>query len=185
MMVVNPELDCKGPEDNLLEPSQISITEKVKVIEKEPKIETSGITSGDIRTELDSELEQEIVETVGHKLSSGLKMLVIQASSDVVQDALKVLRTTKNVKNKAGLLRRAIENQWKPSAAAKTEKKFTLDPDFDEWWGYAKQLGLVLGSELQGDEFLIYSAPSGTPYPYGEIRSMFSMSWLKRKIQAE
>ena len=133
---------------------------------------------------LDTEVEQEIVETVGHKLSSSLRNLVIQASIEVIQDALTILRTTKNVKNKAGLLRRAIENQWKPSAAAKTEKKFKLDPDFDEWWGYAKQLGLVMGSELKGDQFWIYAAPGGEPIPYAEIRSMFSMNWLKRRIQS-
>ena len=125
-----------------------------------------------------------MVSSEGHKLSSSLRGLVIQASIEVIQDALTILRTTKNVKNKAGLLRRAIENQWKPSAAAKTEKKFKLDPDFDEWWGYAKQLGLVMGSELKGDQFWIYAAPGGEPIPYAEIRSMFSMNWLKRRIQS-
>ena len=175
VMVVDPEISCKGFQESSLDESQVSGREEVEV-EAEIGVEVKN------EVELDPELEQEIVESVGHRLSSGLKMLVIQASSDVIQDALTILRNTKNVKNKAGLLRRAIEKGWKPSAAAKSEKKFTLDPDFDEWWGYAKQLGLVMGSELKDGEFWIYSAPKGTPQLYGEMRSMFSMSWLKKQL---
>lgn len=133
--LVNPATDCKGRDENSGE--SCSQVNEVKTIEPE--------------------LEQEVIQTVGHNISLNLKLLIANATESVVRDALTILKTGKNIKNKAGLLRRAIENKWKPSAAT-IEKKFKLDPDFEEWWGHAKRLGLVLGSEVKDNQLWIYDA---------------------------
>ena len=126
---------------------------------------------------IDPELEQEIVESVGHRLSLSLRLLILNASTEVVQDALKILQTGKNIKNKAGLLRRAIENKWKPSAAA-IAPKFKLDPEFDQWWKLAKQQGIVIGSERRDNQLWVYDAQAQA-IPYDQMRQLFPLESLR------
>jgi hypothetical protein len=136
--------------------------------------------------DINPELEQEIVQTVGHKISANLKQLIAQTKLEIVLDALKVVKHNiqkQTCKNPAGLLTTAIRREWKPSAASlSSENNVTLDPDFSEWFDAAKALGLVMGSELKGGQLWIYATPEGKPQPYEEMRSMFSMSWLKKRL---
>ncbi len=135
--------------------------------------------------ELDPELESEVTEVVGHKISASLKKLIIETTAEAVTDALNVVKESqhkKQCKNPTGLLRTALEKTWKPSVDFLSEQKKQLDSDFGEWFDLMKQAGLAIASEKRDDELWIHSIPGKPPTLYSELRSMFTMRYLHQKL---
>ncbi|NJN23721.1 MAG: hypothetical protein HC810_04110 [Acaryochloridaceae cyanobacterium RL_2_7] len=57
-----------------------------------------------------------------------------------------------------------------------------MDPDFHDWFDLMKQLGLAMASELKDGTLWIHCAPGQPPTLYEELRPMFSISYLNRKL---
>ena len=121
------------------------------------------------------------MKELGHKLSKSFRELIANSPVEVIKDALVVLRTATNVKNKSGYFRTALERRFKPSADKLQAEKNKLDPDFNEWFDLMKQAGLAVASELKGDDLWIHSIAGKPPTLYEELRSMFSLGYLKRR----
>ena len=131
--------------------------------------------------DINPELENEIVKELGHKLSRSFRELIANSPIEVIKDALIVLRTATNVKNKSGYFRVALERRFKPSDDKIQAEKNKPDPDFKEWFDLMKQAGLAMASELRDGDLWIHSIPGKPPTLYEELRSMFSLGYLKRK----
>ena len=168
------------------EPETVEVKEvPVKTVKKVVPRPVKKSDKPQPQPELDPALEAEIVKTVGHNIGVSLKKLALNASLEVIQNALAVVRTTANPRNKAGLLYRAIQGRWFPSSTAAERQEQKLDPDFNEWWGYIQKLGLAVASVREEGQLLIYPAHNSLPHPYDEFRAMFPMSWLKKELQLE
>ena len=177
----NLEFSAEVDEPETIEVKEIPVKKVKKVIPRPVKKSDKPQP----QAELDPALEAEIVKTVGHNIGVSLKKLVFDASLEVVQNALAVVKTTANPRNKAGLLYRAIEGRWFPSSTAVEREEQKLDPDFNEWWGYIQKLGFAVASVKQDGQLLIYATHNSVPETYDEFRAMFPMSWLKKKLQLE
>ena len=146
-----------------------------RMIEK-PKADCKG------QEDLDPEIEQEIVKEIGHQLSKSFRELIANSPMEAIQNALVILRQGKDIKNKAGYFRAALQKRFKPSADKIQSENNRLDPDFHDWFDLMKQLGLAMASELQDGTLWIHCSPGNPPTLYEELRPMFSMSYLKRKL---
>ena len=131
--------------------------------------------------DINPELENEIVKELGHKLSRSFRELIANSPIEAIKDALIVLRTATNVKNKSGYFRVALGKRFKPSDYKIQAEKNKPDPDFKEWFDLMKQQRLAMASELRDGDLWIHSIPGKPPTLYEEMRSMFSLGYLKRK----
>jgi len=117
-------------------------------------------------------------EDSGVHLHPKLKQFLLEATLDVVKDAIAVVKEAKargNLKNPAGLLIEAIKNQWKPSVVAEVAQNLSENylPTFLEWYEQAIASGLVedmpvnhLSKDQHGDFLVRLRKPGmfGAPY---------------------
>jgi hypothetical protein len=129
------------------------------------------------------EIVAKIVETIAPTpLNQNIRKQLLQTQADVLHDAIALVNQQKaqgKAKNPAGLLVRAIQNNWKPNPVQDTT--YSLPDDFNEWFELAKKAGLVISSSvLEGVLCIFTNAHEWEPYE--DFRAGFGIPWLRKTL---
>jgi hypothetical protein len=176
-----------GDDRNLEIQSNLEIQEPARSLQVKPKLKTKQtlnspthqIAPAPIPAEIEAQVMSAIAPTPLHQ---NLRKQVLQAQIDVLQDAITLVQQQKSaghIKNPAGLLVKAIQNQWKPNQPDASSPP--LPEDFNEWFDLARSRGLVLASTLK-DGILCVCTSAQKWEPYEDFRAAFSLPWLRRSL---
>ncbi len=109
---------------------------------------------------------------MGIRLSKKLNELIDSLQKEEVLNALSAveeyLATGKQVKSKAGLFRKALEEKWTPNLMNEERQFNQVKESFGEWYKLAKNEGLVQAS-MGTKEGIMVLEPTGEWTPYEEI----------------
>ncbi|NJM74876.1 MAG: PadR family transcriptional regulator [Acaryochloridaceae cyanobacterium RU_4_10] len=152
-----------------------------------PKLKTENVPNLNIETiyaaPIPAEIETKILETIAPSpLNQNIRNQVMQAQSDVILDAVSLVNQQKaqgKAKNPAGLLVKAIQNNWKPNAIQ--ENVYSIPDDFNEWFDLARKSGLAIASSLINGVLCVYTNAHRWE-PYENFRAGFSLPWLKKTL---
>ncbi|MBW4473963.1 MAG: hypothetical protein KME45_26855 [Stenomitos rutilans HA7619-LM2] len=134
-------------------------------------------------------------EQTGVRLNPHLIKVVVSATTTAVKDAIAALKERMQngrVKNPAGFLRQAIENQWQPNSRQNTalgsnssagnEKQRSAPPGFNEWYDLASAIGLVRGATMLDGVQYVYTNLDKQEV-WEEFSGMFPMTELKEFVK--
>ncbi|MDR9404903.1 MAG: hypothetical protein RI580_15860, partial [Halothece sp. Uz-M2-17] len=112
------------------------------------------------------------LKEVGIRLSKKLNELIDSLQKEEVLNALSAveeyLATGKQVKSRAGLFRKALEENWTPNLTDEERQFNQVKESFAEWYKLAKNEGLVQAS-MGTKEGIMVLEPTGEWTPYEEI----------------
>ncbi len=112
------------------------------------------------------------LKEVGIRLSKKLNELIDSLQKEEVLNALSAveeyLATGKQVKSKAGLFRKALEENWTPNLTDEERQFNQVKESFGKWYKLAKNEGLVQAS-MGTKEGIMVLEPTGEWTPYEEI----------------
>lgn len=92
------------------------------------------------------------------------------------------VNTGKKVNSKAGLLRKALEENWTPNLTDEERKMKSVNDDFSEWFKLAKEQGLVQASQGTKEGIIVMEA-TGEWTPLSEmIRRGLTLDYLKNRM---
>ncbi|MGK7892699.1 MAG: DUF6262 family protein, partial [Xenococcus sp. (in: cyanobacteria)] len=99
------------------------------------------------------------ISALGIRMNKKLHELIEQKSEQVVTDAISAveeyLDSDKKVKSKTGLLRTALEDEWKPNSTTQERKAERANDDFSEWFNLAREQGIVIASQRSKDGIIV------------------------------
>jgi hypothetical protein len=164
--------------------------ESQQTIRVMPKLKSQHTPNSDNETiapapEIPPELEATIVDAIAPiPLNQNLRKQVLQVQSEVVLDAVALVKQQKahgKAKNPAGLLVKAIQNNWKPNPIEKNA--YSIPDDFNEWFDLARKSGLAIASSLIDGVLCVYTNAECWE-PYEDFRAGFSLPWLRKTLGA-
>ena len=89
------------------------------------------------------------------------------------------MSTGKQIKSKAGLLRKALEESWSPNLTEEERVISFADESFCEWFKLAKDQGLVQASQgTSGGILVLESNDEWTP-----MQTMIEKGWTLEYLQ--
>jgi hypothetical protein len=175
-------------EINLNQENQTQNQESQHTLRVKPKLKSKHIPNSNIETiscapEIPPELEATIMDAIAPlPLNQNLRKQVLQVQSEVILDAVALVKQQKaqgKAKNPAGLLVKAIQNNWKPNLIE--ENAYSIPDDFNEWFELARKSGLAIASSLIDGVLCVYTNAQRWE-PYEDFRAGFSLSWLKKTL---
>lgn len=101
--------------------------------------------------EIDSQLQAQLSE-IGIRLNATLRKIIASKSKtpQEINNSLgaveEYLASNKKVKSKAGLLRKALEENWTPNLSNEERQLSQVNDTFSEWYKLAKDQGIVKAS---------------------------------------
>jgi hypothetical protein len=162
--------------------------EPPQTIRIKPKLKSQHTPNSNNETispapEIPPELEATIVDAIAPiPLNQNLRKQVLQVQGDVILDAVALVKQQKaqgKAKNPAGLLVKAIQNNWKPNPIE--ENAYSIPDDFNEWFDLARKSGLAIASSLIDGVLCVYTNAERWE-PYEDFRAGFSLPWLKKTL---
>ncbi len=148
-----------------------------KVTSLNKKIEQS-IKKNHIDDEIKDKLSQigaRVNTTLNKILKSKSKPEIINAISAVEE----YIATGKKIKSKAGLLRKALEENWMPNLTDEERKINQVTDSFSEWFKLAKEEGIVQASQGTKDGILVLE-PTGEWTP---LETILEKGWTLDFLQ--
>ena len=133
----------------------------------------------------------EAVKAAGIGVNSRLASVVLHASAQTVEDALKLLQSRQQqdkVKNPAGFLIEAIRRGWKlppprhSNSGNSEQSTKRVPPEFNEWYTLAYQFGIVRGSTLVDGELCVYTDLEQWQ-PWRDMKALFSVQRLQKMLK--
>lgn len=155
----------------------IIVTTNPQVTSLNKKIEQLNETNpidNDIRDKL-SQIGTRINSTLNKIIKSKSKPEIINAISAVEE----YIATGKKVKSKAGLLRKALEENWMPNLTDEEGKINQVTDSFSEWFKLAKEEGLVQASQGTKDGILVLE----TTGEWTTLETMLEKGWTLEYLQ--
>ncbi|NBD16736.1 MAG: hypothetical protein GVY04_11540, partial [Cyanobacteria bacterium] len=127
------------------------------------------------------------LKEVGIRLSKKLNELIDFLQKEDVLNALSAveeyLSTGKKVKSKAGLFRKALEENWTPNLTDEERQFNQVKESFGKWYKLAKNEGLVQAS-MGTKEGIIVLEPTGEWTPYEEIvKRGWTLEYLEERAK--
>ncbi|PNW50706.1 UNVERIFIED_CONTAM: hypothetical protein BEN50_10955 [Euhalothece sp. KZN 001] len=127
------------------------------------------------------------LKEVGIRLSKKLNELIDSLQKEEVLNALSAveeyLATGKQVKSKAGLFRKALEENWTPNLTDEERQFNQVKESFGEWYKLAKNEGIVQAS-MGTKEGIIVLEPTGEWTPYEEIvKRGWTLEYLEQRAK--
>ncbi len=154
-----------------------------KLVESNPKVtpinqKLKPVTDIQIDNDLKAKLSN-----LGIRLNSTLKKIITSSTQQKVDNAISAveeyLATDKKVKSKAGLLRIAIEEVWKPNLTDEERQLAQITDTFSEWFKLAKDQGIVQASQGTPKGILVLeSTGNWTP-----LETMIEKGWTLEYLQ--
>ncbi len=156
---------------------------QTKLLESNPKVtpinqKLKPVTDAQIDNDLKAKLSN-----LGIRLNSTLKKIITSSTQQKVNNAISAveeyLATDKKVKSKAGLLRTAIEEGWKPNLTDEERQLAQVTDTFSEWFKLAKDQGIVQASQGTPKGILVLeSTGNWTP-----LETMMEKGWTLEYLQ--
>lgn len=154
-----------------------------KLVESNPKVtpinqKLKPVTDIQIDNDLKAKLSN-----LGIRLNSTLKKIITSSTQQKVDNAISAveeyLATDKKVKSKAGLLRIAIEEVWKPNLTDEERQLAQITDTFSEWFKLAKDQGIIQASQGTPKGILVLeSTGNWTP-----LETMIEKGWTLEYLQ--
>lgn len=169
------ELEQARNELDICQSKLIENNPKVASISK--KIEESNNSQG-----IDDQLKAKLSE-LGVRLNATLKKIIASKTEQQINNALgaveEYLASGKKVKSKAGLLRKALEEDWMPNLTDEERKATQVNDTFSEWFKLAKDQGIVQASQGTPKGILVLE-PTGDWTP---LETMIEKGWTLEYLQ--
>ena len=128
------------------------------------------------------ELKSKLSE-LGVRMNATLKKIIESKSNNEIKNALSAveeyLATGTKVKSKAGLLRKALEENWTPNLTDEERKISQVTDDFSEWFKLAKEQGIVQASQGTKNGIIVLE-PTGQWTP---LTTMLEKGWTLEYLQ--
>lgn len=134
-------------------------------------------TNDDISDELKANISE-----LGIKLNKTLTQMIKSAPEAQVISALLVVKealANGDVRSKAGLFRKALEEAWEPNEADSEREASTTRRCFPEWYDLARAYGIVVGSQEE-DGVLMVQENTGQWHKFEEFSTKWTLDYLKR-----
>ena len=161
---------------------------KSKLIENNPKVAsiTKKIKESNNSQGIDDQLKGKLSE-LGVRLNATLKKIIISKTEQQIHNALgaveEYLASGKKVKSKAGLLRKALEENWMPNLTDEERKVSQVNDTFSEWFKLAKDQGIVQASQGTPKGILVLE-PTGDWTPLeAMIEKGWTLEYLRKRIE--
>lgn len=123
------------------------------------------------------------LKKIGVRLSKKLNELIESLEKNQVINAIlaveEYLYSGKKVKSKAGLLRKALEENWTPNLTEEERAITQVQDNFSEWYKLAKEEGIVQASQATSKGIIILE-------PTGEwtlFEDMLEKGWTLKYLQ--
>jgi hypothetical protein len=170
------ELEQTRNELDICKLKQIENNPKVTLIQR--KIQQTNNNSQDV----DSQLQIKLSE-MGVKLNATLKKIIESKTEQQINNALSAveeyLASDKKVKSKAGLLRKALEENWTPNLTHEERQINQVTDTFSEWFKLAKDQGIVQASQGTPKGIIVLE-PTGDWTP---LEKMIEKGWTLEYLQ--
>jgi predicted RNase H-like nuclease (RuvC/YqgF family) len=157
---------------------------KSKLIENNPKVTSiqKKIQESNDQQEIDSQLQAKLSD-IGVRLNATLKKIIASKTQQQINNALgavkEYLATDKKVKSKAGLVRKALEENWTPNLSNEERQLSQVNDTFSEWFKLAKDQGIVQASQGTSKGILVLeSTGDWTP-----LETMIEKGWTLEYLQ--
>lgn len=157
---------------------------QTKLVEVHPKVTpiNQKIQESVPDTRINDELKTRL-SNLGIRLNATLNKIITSTTQQEIHNALSAveeyLATDKKVKSKAGLLRTALEEGWKPNLTDEERQFNKVTDTFSEWFKLAKEQGLVQASQGTKDGILVMeSTGEWTP-----LTTMMEKGWTLEYLQ--
>ena len=157
---------------------------KSKLIENNPKVTSISkkIEKSNNNQEIDNLLKAKLSE-LGVRLNATLKKIITSKTEQQISNALgaveEYLSSGKKVKSKAGLLRKALEENWTPNLTDEERQLSQVNDTFSEWFKLAKDQGIVQASQGTPKGILVLE-PTGDWTP---LETMIKKGWSLEYLQ--
>ena len=157
---------------------------KSKLIENNPKVTSISkkIEKSNNNQEIDNLLKAKLSE-LGVRLNATLKKIITSKTEQQISNALgaveEYLSSGKKVKSKAGLLRKALEENWTPNLTDEERQLSQVNDTFSEWFKLAKDQGIVQASQGTPKGILVLE-PTGDWTP---LETMIEKGWTLEYLQ--
>ncbi|BBD58999.1 hypothetical protein NIES2109_17780 [Nostoc sp. HK-01] len=136
----------------------------------------SSKKTGKISDVIKSELN-----ALGIELNSTLVSKIKNAEEDVVLNAIEALKEQlqyKVIPSPGGWLVKAIDGEWKPNKPLGETRSADV---FAEWYGLAREQGIVTGSRKAEDDSVWVQENTGQWVPFEEFSSRWTIEYLRLK----
>lgn len=157
---------------------------QTRLIESNPKV--TSINPKMKQSVSDARVDDEFkikLSNLGIKLNATLKKIVQSKTQQEIHSAISAveeyLATDKKVKSKAGLLRKALEENWTPNLTDEERQLSQVNDTFSEWFNLAKEEGIVEASQGTKEGILVLE-PTGEWTP---LETMIDKGWTLEYLQ--
>lgn len=119
----------------------------------------------------------------GIKMNAKLYEIIKTKSEAEVNDAIKAVEeyisTGKKVNSKAGLFRKALEENWIPNLTDEERKIANVSDEFSEWFKLAREQGLVRASQGTKEGIIVMEATG----EWTPLTVMLKKGWTLEYLQ--
>ena len=147
-----------------------------------PKVTSINSKRKPITSTVDNELKSKL-SGLGVRMNTTLKKIIESKSNNEINNALSAveeyLATGTKVKSKAGLLRKALEENWIPNLTDEERKISQVTDDFSEWFRLAKEQGIVRASQGTKDGIIVME----TTGEWTPMTTMLEKGWTLEYLQ--
>ncbi len=123
------------------------------------------------------------ISDLGVRMNAKLYKIIETKSEAEVNDAIKAVEeyiaTGKKVNSKAGLFRKALEENWIPNLTDKERKIASVSDEFSEWFKLAKEQGLVQASQGTKEGIIVMEATG----EWTPLTVMLEKGWTLEYLQ--
>ena len=169
------ELETTKEELNICQSKLIENNPQVTSIQQ--KIKKSTNNQG-----IDAQVQAKLSD-IGVRLNAPLKKIISSKTQQQINNALgaveEYLAGNKKVKSKAGLLRKALEENWTPNLSNEERQLCQVNDTFSEWYKLAKDQGIVKASQGTSQGILVLE-PTGDWTP---LEKMIEKGWSLEYLQ--
>ena len=147
-----------------------------------PKV-TSIDTKRKIKNSTDKDELKSKTSDLGIRMNAKLYKIIETKSEAEVNDAIKAVEeyiaTGKKVNSKAGLFRKALEENWISNLTDEERTIATVSDEFSEWFKLAKEQGLVQASQGTKDGIIVLEATG----EWTPLTVMLEKGWTLKYLQ--
>ena len=123
------------------------------------------------------------ISNLGVRMNAKLYKIIETKSEAEVNDAIKAVEeyiaTGKKVNSKAGLFRKALEENWIPNLTDEERKIASVSDEFSEWFKLAKEQGLVQASQGTKEGIIVMEATG----EWTPLTVMLEKGWTLEYLQ--
>ena len=154
------------------------------IVKTNPKVTslTSKIEQARDKNYTDDEVKDKLSQ-IGARITASLNKILKSKSKREIINAISAVEeyiaTGKKVKSKAGLLRKALEENWMPNLTNEERKISQVTDSFSEWFLLAKKEGIVQASQGTKDGILVLE-PTGDWTP---LETILEKGWTLEYLQ--